>query len=94
MASELMEERVFPTQDGNIRYWISQTTDDDLPWLVFLPGLTADHRLFDTQIAHFAGKTNMLVWDAPSHGASRPFALTWSMDDLARCVKGYSNAKE
>ncbi len=84
MASSLMDERAFSTQSGDIRYWVSHPSDSNLPWLVFLPGLTADHRLFDKQVEHFAGKANMLVWDAPSHGASRPFALTWSMDDLVR----------
>lgn len=56
----------------------------NLPWLAFLPGLTADHRLFEKQVEHFVGKANLFVWDPPSHGASRPFALAWTMDDLAR----------
>lgn len=53
------------------------------PWLVFLPGLTADHRLFNRQLSYFAETMNCFVWDAPAHGKSRPFALTFSMDDLA-----------
>ena len=88
MASSLLDEKVFPTQSGDIHYWVSQLPDGSLPWLVLLPGLTADHRLFDKQVEHFAGKANVLVWDAPSHGASRPFALTWSMDDLVRWLHG------
>jgi pimeloyl-ACP methyl ester carboxylesterase len=44
---------------------------------VFLPGLTADHRLFDKQVAYFEGKNNVLVWDAPGHAASWPFSFTF-----------------
>lgn len=84
MTSSLLDERAFPTQSGDIHYWVSQLPDGSLPWLVFLPGLTADHRLFGKQVEHFAGKANVLVWDPPSHGASRPFTLTWTMDDLVR----------
>ena len=53
------------------------------PWLVFLPGLTADHRLFNRQLSYFTETMNCFVWDAPAHGKSRPFSLTFSMDDLA-----------
>lgn len=74
-------ERVFETPAGEIHCWVSSRRIDG-PNIVFLPGLTADHRLFDEQVRYFEGKANCLVWDPPSHGASRPFELTWSMDDL------------
>ena len=79
-----MERHAFRTPQGDIAYWVSRESRPDRPWLVFLPGLTADHRLFNPQIAAFEGKANFLVWDAPSHGESRPFELTWTLDDLAR----------
>lgn len=41
--------------------------------LVFLHGLTADHRLFDKQVAYFKSRNNLIVWDAPAHGRSRPY---------------------
>lgn len=47
-----------------------------------LPGLTADHHLFDKQVEHFEGRYNCFVWDAPAHGSSRPFRLEFYMDDL------------
>ena len=53
------------------------------PWLVFLPGLTADHRLFEQQLTHFRNRAHCLVWDPPAHGKSRPFALDFSLKDLA-----------
>ncbi len=82
-----IEEKQHQTASGKIAYWISRVSDPNAPWLVFLPGLTADHRLFDKQIEYFEGKANMLVWDAPNHGASRPFELSWSLDDKARWLK-------
>lgn len=51
--------------------------------LVFLPGLTADHRLFDKQVAHFKDKCRVLVWDAPAHGASWPFSFDFDLRDKA-----------
>lgn len=77
-----MTEKVFQTDLGDIHYWTGGA-GTGTPWLVFLPGLTADHRLFDKQIEAFVPQYNCLVWDAPAHGASRPFALSFSMDDLA-----------
>lgn len=83
---------ITPKADSDSQAAARLQTDGDsrpanLPWLVFLPGLTADHRLFEKQVEHFAGKANLFVWDPPSHGASRPFALTWTMDDLARWLR-------
>lgn len=76
-----MTEKVFQTALGDVHYWVGGP-GAGAPWLVFLPGLTADHRLFDKQVVAFAPRFNCLVWDAPAHGASRPFALAFSMDDL------------
>ena len=76
----MMEEKTFQTDLGTIHYWTVRTGK---PWLVFLPGLTADHRLFDLQIEELGREFSCLVWDAPGHGASRPFRLDFSMEDLA-----------
>ena len=51
--------------------------------LIFLPGLTADHRLFDKQIEYFKDKYRVLVWDAPGHASSYPFRLDFTLFDLA-----------
>lgn len=77
-----MTEKQFKTPFGVIRYW----TDDILPGrpaLVMLPGLTADHHLFDKQMEVFENECNILVWDAPGHAASRPFELVFSLMDKA-----------
>ena len=83
-----MDKKWFETSSGRVAYWVDASAGHDEPWLVFLPGLTADHTLFDAQTTHFAGKANCLVWDAPAHGASRPYPLDFSMDDLARILHG------
>ena len=79
-----MRQKSFDTGRGNIVYWVSDEPDVARPWLVFLPGLTADHRLFEGQIEHFESCANCLVWDAPAHGLSRPFPLDFSLEDMAR----------
>ena len=77
-----MVEKTYRTQYGTIHYWVSRASTAKT-WLVFLPGLTADHTLFDRQMEAFDGKYNCFVWDAPAHGASRPFELKFSMGDMA-----------
>lgn len=62
--------------------------------MVFLPGLTADHRLFDKQIAYFKGKYHILVWDAPAHGASWPFRLDFDLMDKAKWLDGILNKEK
>lgn len=81
-----MEHRTHVTSSGTVHYWVDESADLEAPWLVFLPGLTADHTLFDQQMEHFAGTTNCLVWDAPAHGLSRPYPLDFTMDDYARIL--------
>jgi len=44
------------TAHGTIHYWIDPAGACKEPQLVFLPGLTADHRLFDRQIECFEGR--------------------------------------
>lgn len=76
----------FSADDGIVRYWTS-CDRAKAPQLVFLPGLTADHRLFDKQIEHFEPHMSCLVWDPPSHGSSRLFKLGWGMADLAQLLR-------
>lgn len=78
-----MDEKTFSTSYGKIHYWINRICSDGM-WLVFLPGLTADHRLFEKQLEGLGKKFNCFTWDAPAHGISRPYALRFSMEDMAR----------
>lgn len=81
-----MIEKTFSTEKGVIHYWIS-TISEDRTWLVFLPGLTADHRLFEKQIEEFKLDYNLFVWDAPGHNFSRPFELSFSLADKAEWLQ-------
>ena len=88
-----MLERRYETPCGVIHYWVSSAAEHADPQLVFLPGLTADHRLFDKQIEYFEGKYPLFVWDAPGHGASWPFELTFTLKDKARWLEGILTAE-
>ena len=81
-----MVEREWRTECGTIRYWIGQG-EASKPALVFLPGLTADHRLFERQTACFEGRWPLMVWDPPGHGASWPFTLLFTLLDQAKWVE-------
>ena len=87
-------ERVFKIENGAIAYWMDASAGAGAPWLVVLPGLTADHTLFDTQIAYFSGRANCLVWDAPAHGKSRPYPLDFTMDDYAHILHSILGAED
>ena len=64
MRECLLQEKTHITPKGTIHYWIEKKDDAEIT-LVLLPGLTADHRLFDKQIEYITGKYNLVVWDAP-----------------------------
>ena len=77
-----MTENIYSTPCGTIHYWINEILPDRKT-LVLLPGLTADHHLFDKQTEAFENEFNLFTWDAPGHAASRPFELTFNLMDKA-----------
>ncbi len=79
----LLTEKEYCTVNGNIHYWINEPKASRYT-LVFLPGLTADNRLFHKQIEYFANQYRLMVWDAPGHNHSRPFRLNHSLADKAK----------
>jgi pimeloyl-ACP methyl ester carboxylesterase len=79
-----MLEKTFENSYGCIHYWISEQAEVTSPQIVFLPGLTADHRLFEKQIEYFEGKYRIFVWDAPGHALSWPFEMTFTLRDKAK----------
>ena len=48
-----MKEKVYKTNSGDIHYWTNKIRPDRTS-LVMLPGLTADHHLFDKQVKVFS----------------------------------------
>ena len=77
-----MKENIYKTPCGDIHYFVEKQAKDDKIQLVFLPGLTADHRLFEKQIEYFEGKYKVFVWDAPGHAASWPFSFDFTLISL------------
>ncbi|MBR5047071.1 MAG: alpha/beta hydrolase [Eubacterium sp.] len=82
-----MTKKTYETPCGTIHYWTNERKDSRLT-LVFLPGLTADHRLFLKQVKYFKDKYHVFVWDAPAHAASWPFEFSFSLEDKARWLDG------
>lgn len=79
-----MIEKTHETSHGAIHYWINQLEKTAGLSLICLPGLTADHRLFERQVAYFKDKLRVLVWDAPGHATSYPFELDFNLFDKAK----------
>ncbi|MGN1403870.1 MAG: alpha/beta fold hydrolase [Ruminococcus sp.] len=92
-----MIEKMYRTPCGTLHYWISKKAENTNVQLIFLPGLTADHRLFDKQVLFFEGKFPIFVWDAPGHASSWPFKFTFDLKDKARwlnqilCQESFDN---
>ena len=82
-----MTEKTYETGCGTIHYWTNEETASSLS-LAFLPGLTADHRLFDRQVEFFRDKYRLMVWDAPAHAASWPFDFSFTLSDKAEWLDG------
>lgn len=82
-----MREKTYETPCGSIHYWTNGMEETSVS-LIFLPGLTADHRLFDRQIEHFGEAYPVLVWDAPAHAASWPFNFSFTLEDKAVWLDG------
>ena len=92
---EIMNEKQLSTENGTITYWVNDFSGQEYA-LIFLHGLTADHTLFEKQIAHFNTQFKILCWDAPSHGKSRPYT-DFSYSNAARhlhCILEKENIKK
>lgn len=80
-----MIEKNYVCPRGTVRYWVSHS-GHGVP-LVLLHGLTVDHTLFTPQVAAFDGTHPLLIWDAPGHGASRPYE-NFTYPNLAEDLHG------
>ena len=68
-----MREKCIATEYGSVYYWLSDIWNEEKETIFFFPGLTADHTMFESQVEYFGAKYNLIVWDAPCHGKSRPY---------------------
>lgn len=87
-----MLEKQITSDRGKTSYWIQKNSLPETETLVFLPGLSANHHLFDEQIAYFSDRHTVLVWDAPAHGQSRPYK-DFSYANLAEELKTILDAE-
>ena len=78
-----MKEKTYTCSKGTIHYWTNDEQNSSCA-LIFLPGLTADHRLFEKQTAYFEKNWRVLVWDAPEHAGSWPFDSDFDLSDKAQ----------
>ena len=84
-----MNEKIIESKRGSVYYWISQTIDEKKDTLFFLHGLTGDHNLFEKQLEHFKNDYNIIAWDAPLHGKSRPyreFSYSNAIEDMKQIL--------
>ena len=80
-----MIDKYLNTKNGNIFYYISDHWDNGKETIFFFHGLTADHTMFEPQCRYFQEKYNVIVWDAPCHGKSRPYSLL-SLEDSSEVI--------
>lgn len=81
-----MKEKFIATENGNVFYWCSDSWSDSKRTIFFLHGLTANHTIFLHQYDYFESDYNIIMWDAPAHGKSRPFA-NFNFDTTSNAVK-------
>jgi len=67
-----MTQSFVKCENGFVYYWHSNI-DLTKKTLFLLHGLTGNHTMFAKQVDFFKNKYNVIVWDAPAHGKSRPY---------------------
>ena len=69
-----MEHKTINGVGGGVHYWISRPQKEKTSTtIVFTHGLTADHTMYEKQVAYFQDKYTIITWDVPLHGLSRPY---------------------
>lgn len=81
-----MIEKYVDTPSGNVYYWMPDVWKDGKKTLFFLHGMTGDHTMFEKQVKYFSECYNVMLWDAPAHGKSRPFQ-EFNYDISAKVIK-------
>jgi len=68
-----LEHKSIKSKRGLVHYWISRSGSKDSKTIVFTHGLTANHMMFEKQVEYFGQDFNIITWDVPLHGLSRPY---------------------
>lgn len=78
-----MEHKTIQGIGGKVHYWITRPHRTTSETIVFTHGLTAEHSMFEKQVAYFRDHYTVIVWDVPMHGASVPYE-NFSYENTAR----------
>lgn len=81
-----MQRKQLDDPKGRIAYWLSDEWDQSRETLFFLHGLTGNHTMFEQQFSSFEKDFNLIAWDAPAHGASRPYEH-FAYEDAANGIR-------
>jgi len=81
-----MIEKYVDSQNGKVYYWMPDVWIEEEKTLFFLHGMTGDHTMFEKQVKYFSKDYNVILWDAPAHGKSRPFQ-DFNYDKSAKAIK-------
>ena len=68
-----MEHGYIQRCNGQVHYFISRCANPAAT-LVFTHGLTADCSMFEKQVDYFKDRCDIVLWDVPCHGLSRPYS--------------------
>lgn len=82
-----MQDKLLATTRGSVAYWINRHENPKAKCLVFTHGLTADHSMFEKQLAYFEPSYTVITWDVPLHGQSRPYT-NFSYENCAEDLLG------
>lgn len=81
-----MDHKTIRSLNGTIHYWISKCEKSDSKNIVFTHGVTANHMMFEKQVAYFSPHHTVIVWDVPLHGESRQYK-NFSFQNTAKELK-------
>ncbi|MCR5796161.1 MAG: alpha/beta hydrolase [Solobacterium sp.] len=81
-----MKAMTLETEKGKLYYVQTEDWKEGADTVFFLHGLTADHTMFEEQFPFFEKEYNVLAWDAPGHGRSRPFEK-FGFDDSSLYIR-------
>ena len=81
-TAELLSPHTLLREGCPLHYWVGGRAER--PWLIFMHGVTMDHRIFNAQVEALAPHYHGLAWDARGHGKSRPMGAGFSLE---RCAK-------
>lgn len=68
-------------EDYTLHYWTSGSPER--PTVLFTHGATADHEMFNAQVAALAPDYHVVTWDVRGHGRSRPVKRRFTLKDCA-----------